>query len=137
MVELYCIKVGSKLRVRVNTIGYLRNANCQFPRDLRLDGRRYEVLENDIHLISTKGKYFYSVKNKSGIKIIVEKPSQIYTDDNVEDCIICMEEPKSTIFAPCGHFYSCQDCSKRIKQCPICRSHITSMIHKSEFGTDE
>lgn len=145
-VELYCIKVGSKLRVRIATSGYLRTANCQFPRDLRVDGRRYAVEPRDIQLVTTRGKYFYAVKNKKGIRIVndgevIEKPKvhvdKIYTDESTEDCLVCMEKEKEIIFSPCGHLYVCSNCVKDIKQCPICRGQIAGTIHKSEFGTDE
>lgn len=149
-VQLYCVKAGSKLRVRVSSEGYLRNANCQFPRDLRVNGRKYEVDDGAISLITTRGKYFYAVKNRSAIRVLseteaavpipakpVKKPDQIYTDETMEDCIVCMEKPKEIVFAPCGHFYACDGCSAGMKQCPICRCAITGRIKSSEFGTDE
>lgn len=150
-VQLYCTKVGSKLRVRVQTAGYLRHANCQFPRDLRVDGRRFEVDPSAISLITTRGKYFYAVKNKNAIRILPSGgeeittggdgtrtlPQQIFTDDSTEDCIICMETPKVIVFNPCGHFYACETCSTPLKQCPICRITLTGRIHCSEFGTDD
>lgn len=59
-------------------------------------------------------------------------PSIIYdikTNDNNE-CIICMDRKKDTIFIPCGHHCSCMICAKIIVNdyinttCPICRSSI-------------
>lgn len=34
-----------------------------FPRDLRRDGLRYRVRPRDISLVTTRGKYYYSVKH--------------------------------------------------------------------------
>ena len=140
-IELYCVAVGSKLRVRVATEGYLRNTNCQFPRNLRKDGVRFEIDEQDMKLIVTRGKYYYTVKNKGNIRIIEERTLNevvnIYTDDTQEDCIVCMEKPKSIVFSPCGHFYSCDICCSLMKQCPICRGEINGCINKSEFGSDD
>jgi Ca-activated chloride channel family protein len=39
-VELACIKQGSKLRVKIVSAGYLNYANCQFPRDIRIEGAK-------------------------------------------------------------------------------------------------
>lgn len=154
-VQLYCVKSGSKLRVRVSSEGYLRNANCQFPRDLRVNGRHYEVDATDISLITTRGKYFYAVKNRNAIRVIDssavtstftsttsvssgkgKKPDQVFTDETMEDCIVCMEKPKEIVFN-CGHFYACAGCSSEMKQCPICRVTITARIKSSQFGTDD
>lgn len=140
LVELYCIKINSKLRVRVSSDGYFKNTNCQFPRDLRMDGRKYIINSEAISLITTKGKFYYSVKNKNAIQIIdsniIKKPERIFTDDSTEECIICIEKQKSIVFSPCGHFYSCDLCSFQLKQCPVCRNVIISKIKYTDFATD-
>ena len=69
-VELKCIKEGSKLRVRILSPGYLANANCQFPRDIRIEGLRYKVKIEDIKLITARGRWFYSVKKKDSIELL-------------------------------------------------------------------
>ena len=61
-VELKCIKEGSKLRVRILSPGYLANANCQFPRDIRIEGLRYKVNYPDLfrlYLTEPKNIVFY------------------------------------------------------------------------------
>lgn len=55
-VELVCIKVQSKLRVRITSPGYLNDANCQFPRDLRVEGRRFQVPAVYVTLVQSRGK---------------------------------------------------------------------------------
>ncbi|BDM63517.1 molybdenum metabolism regulator [Shewanella sp. NFH-SH190041] len=40
-IELVCIRDGSHLRVRVVTPGYDHAMNCQFPKNLRVEGRRF------------------------------------------------------------------------------------------------
>jgi len=44
-VILECVKEGAKLRVRVVSPGYNKSFNCQFPRNIRVEGARYIVDE--------------------------------------------------------------------------------------------
>jgi len=143
-VYLKCVKDKSKLRVRIISDGYLKYANCQFPRDLRQVDRVYKVRRRAINLIRTRGTYFYSVKSKNDIEIITEFDEKsceidfskltVYEDETQEECLICYCNKKSVVFFPCGHFYTCGDCSKKIEKCPICREKITSSINKEEMG---
>lgn len=146
-VILKCIKLRTKLRVRIVTEGYLNSANVQFPRDLRVDGRKFLVHKNDIKLISTRGKYFYSVKSKYNIKIIDEEEERkileetkidlsnvvIYENEQETECIVCLANIKDTVIIPCGHYYSCAECCNKLSQCPICRTKITGRIHKNQM----
>ena len=145
---LECIaERGGKLRVRIISGNYLRQANCQFPRNIREEGRKYRVHPSAITLIQSRGKYYYNIRSKD-IEIVqdgsfsgsyedvdaMKKQLKIYTDDTMDDCIICLENKKSIIFGPCGHLYACTACSKLVKQCPICRNDITTKIESSLFG---
>jgi hypothetical protein len=133
-VQLICVKEKSKLRVKIITQSYINYANVQFPRDLRIEGRKFKVPANYVNLICSRGKYFYSVKKREQIEIIDNidlSNLQIYQDVDVSECAICLTNEKNTIFNPCGHFYCCDVCSKQIKSCPICRTNITSNIHKN------
>jgi len=142
-VYLQCVKEFGKLRVKVISPGYLQTANTQFPKDIRLEGRKYRVDVSDINLIQTRGKYFYSVKKKNKI-CIIENPDipldldltniKIHTDEETLDCVICMDNLKEIVFDPCGHFYTCEKCSSKVKICPICRSNITNRINRKDFG---
>jgi len=42
-VILHCVKMGSKLRIRVLSAGYHQDWNVQFPQNLRVEGRKYLV----------------------------------------------------------------------------------------------
>ena len=144
-VLLECVKEGSKLRVKMKSPGYLINSNCQFPRDLRVDGRKFKVPVAYVKLMTQQGKYFYSIKNKSVIEIITDEETQqinlenikqntkIYEDASTMECAVCLCAEKDTVFIPCGHFYTCNGCSHQLKTCPICRANITDRINKSMF----
>ena len=42
-------------------------------------------------------------------------------------CKICMDRDSCVRLAPCGHCMSCWNCSKSLKNCPICRKPIKGM----------
>ena len=135
IVDLVCIKEGSRLRVRITCPGYLSWANCQFPRDIRVENAQFQVDSHDITLITRLNKWFYSVRR--GAKITRKGPTEgsslpttIYQDTETEECAICLEAPKSIVFSPCGHYYVCQVCSQRLTQCPICRQTILHRVDK-------
>jgi hypothetical protein len=144
VVRLKCVKIGSKLRVRIVTPGYFTNANCQFPKDLRVEGRLYDVDVNAVNLV-TRNKNFYSITKKSAIKIVSDIDSltesfadtkiniKVYEDNASDDCAICMTNEKCMIIVPCGHYYTCATCTALIKKCPICRCGFTKAINKSQM----
>ena len=139
-VYLKCVKEGGKLRVKVTTDGYFKDANTQFPKDIRQEGRRYKVRMSDIALIQTRGKYFYSVTRKSHIVIVDEtvpvdlSKVKVHTDEDLNECVICMDAEKDIVFMPCGHLYTCETCSSKVTKCPMCRQVITNRIKRSLFG---
>ena len=52
-------------------------------------------------------------------------------NNEIEDatiCKVCMENPLDTLITPCNHLCICKDCSKRVKNCPICRQLIKKKI---------
>ena len=135
-VYLQCVKARSKLRVRITNGGYFRDANCMFPRDLRVDGRRYRVPPHAVTLINSRGKYYYSITPRL-IEVLQEVVDvsnlHVYEDEGSTECAICLTEPKSVVINPCGHYYMCSGCATNVRTCPICRGAIASLINKSEM----
>jgi len=43
-------------------------------------------------------------------------------DANSPECVICLTDPKDITLLPCRHVCVCQECSKHIDRCPVCRS---------------
>jgi hypothetical protein len=146
-VFLTCKKIKSKLRVKILSQGYYNDANCQFPRDIRQEGAIFKVPVSAIKLLTAKsGRYFYSVKQKHHIEIVeggsissttTSTPSvdlsqiTVFEDTTLTECAVCYDAPKSMVFVPCGHFYTCATCSKKCDKCPICRVSVTQTIDKS------
>jgi DNA repair protein RAD16 len=52
--------------------------------------------------------------------------------DDPTKCIICMENERNALLVPCGHIYTCKDCTdvfrKRKNACPLCRASIRKVI---------
>lgn len=140
-VYLECVRVRSKLRVRIVSPGYYNDANCMFPRDIRIAGRKYRVPRFNVSLITTRGQYYYSVK--SGIEVLdnpmAMRPEEIkiFEDTSMDECAICMVEKKAVIVNPCGHYYMCDGCSRSVNKCPICRGPIHSFLRKDDMAAAE
>ncbi|XP_063445445.1 baculoviral IAP repeat-containing protein 2-like [Mytilus trossulus] len=45
-----------------------------------------------------------------------------------QTCKICLEEPVSIVFLPCGHLASCVNCASMLRRCPICRTFIKGTV---------
>lgn len=49
------------------------------------------------------------------------------SSENTRDmsCGLCCTNTRNVIFQPCMHCYCCEQCSKKVKKCPLCREIIT------------
>ena len=62
---------------------------------------------------------------------LLKKIELFLNTNNIDDnylCIICMNDLKEIICQPCNHFSLCQNCSKAINKCPLCRKDIEAKI---------
>ncbi len=48
------------------------------------------------------------------------------TDMNIDECLLCSEKKRDTVFKPCGHVISCEGCGSRMKKCLLCRETVSS-----------
>ena len=166
MIILECIKDKNKLRIRFNcfvdnegkifTNVYNNEYNCQFPKNIRENGKFYEVNDDDVIIVESKTP-FYKIK-KNNIRILSEEESKIYEnkkedkkDNNqknvldlsklkifdVAECVVCLSISSSIIFIPCAHMCVCKDCYNGIKKtkncCPLCRRNITKIIDNEKL----
>jgi hypothetical protein len=144
-VRLKCVKEGNKLRIKVLSGGYSPHANCQFPRDIRTEGREYLVPKSDITFTETRNKFFYRVK-KNNIHVLEPSTSPsldfstmtIFGDSDSKECQICMmDDSELVIFAMCGHQCACMNCATEIhnrgQNCPLCRSKIQQIVSRDQL----
>jgi hypothetical protein len=85
-ITLHCVRERGKLRIRfhsfTNSDGkiysnvYNNSYNCQFPRDIRQEGRFYQVGPDDINLIADGGRQpFYRIR-KDNLRILPHGPNE-------------------------------------------------------------
>jgi hypothetical protein len=43
-------------------------------------------------------------------------------------CKICMDKDVDTVFLPCGHLVSCNNCARSLRNCAICRTLIRGTV---------
>jgi Zinc finger, C3HC4 type (RING finger) len=48
-------------------------------------------------------------------------------------CKVCMDNMISTVFLPCGHLVTCQECASKLRDCPVCRTYVRGTV-KSFFS---
>ena len=48
--------------------------------------------------------------------------------ENVNRCCICLDKKSEFLNTACGHLCLCVDCKHNIKECPMCRVKVTSII---------
>lgn len=63
---------------------------------------------------------------KSVALLLARNHANIFTDEINEAllCVVCLTNQRSVVLKPCRHFGICQNCSKSLERCPICRSAI-------------
>ena len=141
LVYLQCVKVHSKLRVRIISRGYNPYANCQFPRNIRSENATYTVKSSDITFKYKGDCLFYHIA-KHNITIInnniinnnITIPSDLEIFKTPE-CVICLEQESYIIFMPCGHFCICDNCNNILKdrKFPLCRSIIIKYVNHNDL----
>jgi len=61
-----------------------------------------------------------------------KKKSSMELEDDVDfedQCKICMDAGIDCVLLECGHMVTCTKCGKQITDCPICRQHISRIVH--------
>jgi len=42
------------------------------------------------------------------------------------ECVVCLAQVREVVMYPCTHCCLCRKCSLSLRECPMCRSHVTS-----------
>nr|XP_014343721.1 PREDICTED: E3 ubiquitin-protein ligase MIB1 [Latimeria chalumnae] len=66
-------------------------------------------------------------KEKVSSQVGSRSPSMINNDsETLEECMVCSDMKRDTLFGPCGHIATCSLCSPRVKKCLICKDQVQS-----------
>lgn len=68
-------------------------------------------------------RYQHRIEEVKEEKQIVDEE----TDIEELQCTICLTYKKCMMFEPCNHLCVCNECSKNINECPMCRSKFTNV----------
>lgn len=48
------------------------------------------------------------------------------SDPTADECLVCSDAKRDTLFRPCGHICCCSVCAARVKKCLTCRACVVS-----------
>ncbi|XP_045061904.1 E3 ubiquitin-protein ligase mib1-like isoform X5 [Coregonus clupeaformis] len=65
-------------------------------------------------------------KEKSSGQVGSRSPSLNSNSETLEECMVCSDMKRDTLFGPCGHIATCSLCSPRVKKCLICKDQVQS-----------
>ena len=55
---------------------------------------------------------------------LAEEERDAWEDAN--RCVVCMEEQRTHILIPCGHWCLCEEHAQGMRECPVCRGKVAS-----------
>ena len=80
-------------------------------------------------LEARRGEYYAHESEEENEEESKEEPI-INTDKSFksDECVMCLINPPNVLFCNCGHLCICVECdkTKRLKNCPICKTETTS-----------
>ncbi|XP_014677222.1 PREDICTED: E3 ubiquitin-protein ligase MIB1-like isoform X2 [Priapulus caudatus] len=66
-------------------------------------------------------------KDKTSPAMTPSNAANIRNDqESLEECMVCSDMKRDTIFGPCGHIATCSLCSPRVKKCLMCKEPVQS-----------
>lgn len=53
----------------------------------------------------------------------------------LDECLVCSDLKRDTLFKPCGHVACCSVCAPRVKKCLVCREPVATRakVHNSKL----
>ncbi|KAH9364084.1 hypothetical protein HPB48_012982 [Haemaphysalis longicornis] len=67
-------------------------------------------------------------KDKSGSQMMLTPSTSPAArggeEDSPEDCIVCSDMKRDTLFGPCGHIATCALCASRVRKCLLCKEPV-------------
>ena len=141
-ITLQCVRDKSKLRIKfhsftdmdgkIYTNVYDNTLNCKFPKDIRQEGYFYEIPSDNLLLVNKRNtKPYYNI-HRHGIRIIPVIDFSTFQIFEINECVICMDQPSNVTLVPCGHRCICSGCFAHYKKkCAICRREIVMVVDEN------
>ncbi|CAC5379793.1 BIRC7_8 [Mytilus coruscus] len=82
-------------------------------------------VKNDIHDTPKEKQEHIDPNIELSIKSLEEENRNL---KDQQTCKICLDEPVSIVFLPCGHMTACANCAPALRRCPICRAFIKGTV---------
>ncbi|KAL5268334.1 hypothetical protein ACHWQZ_G002260 [Mnemiopsis leidyi] len=86
-----------------------------------------DILSN--YCVDYKGCIEKSELQRKVTNLYVERQNNRARISDEECCKICWDATIDCVLLECGHLVCCLFCSKKFKECPICRQYITRVVH--------
>lgn len=84
----------------------------------------YKIIDK---ILDKYGPYYVEEqKRKERARSPLIRPPVYHEDRNV--CCICLDNPRTHISSPCGHYTYCENCIRSISTCSLCTRPIDSKI---------
>eukprot|EP01138_Halocafeteria_seosinensis_P011374 gb/GECG01011617.1/.p1 GENE.gb/GECG01011617.1/~~gb/GECG01011617.1/.p1 ORF type:complete len:371 (+),score=58.75 gb/GECG01011617.1/:1-1113(+) len=128
-VYLKCVKIGSKLRVRIITQGYNLHANCQFPRAIRAEGKTFRVPTTVVRVAEgAAGKFFYRIPAGSVVEVTAAEaanaPVPRMRPPEAQRVAVARPKPAASAAAPVKNPTKIFT----IEECTICMDNESDMV---------
>lgn len=85
-------------------------------------------LSND-RLVIYDGTAKCRVRGKVNINSFINSEFDASERHAALECAVCFKEARRRVAYSCGHMAVCQECDKRLKACPLCRSPIVLRLN--------
>ena len=53
-------------------------------------------------------------------------------EESLEECMVCSDAKRDTLFGPCGHVATCHACAPRVKKCLMCKEPVQTRTKVEE-----
>lgn len=95
------------------------------------DGHREVCRTNHLRALLAKNAALLSDANLRPSSSNARLHDDMLAAGEKELCIVCMDRPRCYAFLPCGHICCCQECTKSLDQCPLCRQPREGLCYVS------
>ena len=129
---LRSISPGVLTKVPIGTTCILKQDNCG---KIRLVDNSADLAEKDRQLDRSRGNrldglgavQLNELASQVSVALARIHSQQETLRQQVDDCVICVAEPKAVAFQ-CGHHCCCESCAEGIQKCPMCKARITERL---------